>query len=952
MTQHPKQGNPWKQLDGPNLAYVLDMYEQYQQDPDSVDQSLIESFEQWGPPLETSGAEEQHVIAAGGIDPYKLVQTMKLIENIRTYGHLAADIYPVGDFPKDEHYIDLKEYGLTQQDLESIPARLVWTKAPAADATAWDAIQRLKKAYTRSIAYEFSHVHQEEEREWLFDMAEKGKVFQKRSAAEKQQLLYRLTEVDGFEKFLHKTFVGQKRFSIEGVDMLVPMLDEAVRESAVDNVEHVMIGMAHRGRLSVLAHVLGKPLELIFSEFHHSPNKELFPSEGSRGINFGWTGDVKYHLGANRVITEENQKQIRVHLANNPSHLEFVDPVVEGYARAAQDDRTKAGYPAQDTNKALAVLIHGDAAFPGEGVVAETLNISGLKGYHTGGTIHIIANNLIGFTTDSSDSRSTRYASDLAKGYEIPVIHVNADDPEACLDAVYFACEYRKTFNKDVLIDLIGYRRYGHNEMDDPMGTQPALYTLINKYPNVKQIYADKLVEAGLVTKEETERFEKEVLEKHQKEYDKVKDRKEKFELEDTVLPEQLSKDFPPVDTAVSEEDLAAITEDMLSWPENFTVYPKLQKILERRRDAFTDGKGLDWGTAEALAFAAILKDGTPIRLTGQDSERGTFSQRHLVLKDSKTGEKYSPLHKLSGNLASFALFNSPLSEAAVVGFEYGYNVFAPETLVLWEAQYGDFANAAQVLFDQFVSAGRAKWGQKSGLVLLLPHGYEGQGPEHSSARLERFLQLSAENNWTVANVTSAAQYFHLLRRQAKLLEHDEIRPLVVMTPKSLLRHPKVSSSPAEFAEGTFKTAYAALDVKEKEKVTKMVMSSGKVGVDLDVAISQSGEDTSHLQVVRVEQLYPFPYAEIKKILNEYPNVEEVCWVQEEPQNMGPWTFMEPRLWDLVPEGVLVSYIGRPDRSSPSGGEPDIHKQEQERIVAIALEKPEESKGGHDHVRS
>ncbi|MFC7370636.1 2-oxoglutarate dehydrogenase E1 component [Fictibacillus iocasae] len=951
MTQHPKQGNPWEQLDGPNLAYVLDMYELYQEDPQSVDASLKAVFEEWGPPAIPGSAQKMEEIrASGGIDPFKLVQTMKLIENIRTYGHLAANIYPVGDYPKDEHYIDLNEYGLSQQDLESIPAQLVWPKAPEADRTAWDAIQRLKKAYTRTIAYEFSHVHQEEEREWLFDMAEKGKVFQKRSAAEKQQLLYRLTEVDGFEKFLHKTFVGQKRFSIEGVDMLVPMLDEAVRESAEDDVEHVMIGMAHRGRLSVLAHVLGKPLELIFSEFHHSPNKELFPSEGSRGINFGWTGDVKYHLGANRIITEENQKQVRVHLANNPSHLEFVDPVVEGYARAAQDNRSKSGYPEQDSNKALAILIHGDAAFPGEGVVAETLNISGLKGYHTGGTIHIIANNLLGFTTDSTDSRSTRYASDLAKGYEIPVIHVNADDPEACLDAVYFACEYRKTFNKDVLIDLIGYRRYGHNEMDDPMGTQPGLYKLINNYPPVKQIYADKLIASRLITKEEAERFEQEVLDKHQQEYDKVKDRTEKFMLEDTELPELLSKDFPAVDTSVAEEELLSLTEDMLTWPEDFKVYPKLQKILERRRDAFKDGKGIDWGMAEALAFAAILKEGTPIRLTGQDSERGTFSQRHLVLKDSESGKKYSPLHHLKNTDASFALYNSPLSEAAVVGFEYGYNVFAPETLVLWEAQYGDFANAAQVLFDQFVSAGRAKWGQKSGLVLLLPHGYEGQGPEHSSARLERFLQLSAENNWTVANVSSAAQYFHLLRRQAKMLESEEIRPLVVMAPKSLLRHPKVSSAVSEFAQRSFKTAYPSLETKDKEKVRKIVMCSGKVAVDLDVALSQSGDDSSHLQIIRVEQLYPFPHAEIKNIMNEYPNLAEVCWVQEEPQNMGPWAFMEPRLWDLAPDGVLVSYIGRPDRSSPSGGEPDIHKQEQERIIAIALEKPEETKGGHVHV--
>jgi 2-oxoglutarate dehydrogenase E1 component len=919
-------------------------------DPESVDSSFKEKFDAWGAPSEGS-AQEPAAQNFDGMNLEKLAAAYKLAENIRTYGHLAANVYPVGEFPKDTHHIDPKEFDLSIEDLKAIPPSFIWKEAPSSVNNGWEAIQMLQEVYTKNISYEFSHVHEAEERQWLNTMVETSQHYPDFSADEKKNLLYRLSEVEGFEKFLHKTFVGQKRFSIEGVDTLVPMLDEAAKEGARDGAEHALIGMAHRGRLNVLAHVLGKPLELIFSEFHHSPNKELVPSEGSRGINFGWTGDVKYHLGASRTIEADKSHKIKISLANNPSHLEYVDPVVEGYTRAAQEKRDSKGYPVQDTSKALAILIHGDAAFPGEGIVAETLNLSRLKGYQTGGTLHIIANNLVGFTTNSEDSRSTKYASDLAKGFEIPIIHVNADDPEACIASVRLAYEYRKRFQKDVLIDLIGYRRFGHNEMDDPSATQPKLYKQVNSHSTVRDLYAKQLVKEGSVTEETVKSIEEEILTKHQSEYDKVQGRKEKFKLEDTRLPEPLSRALPDIDTTVSVSELQDLTEKMLTWPENFNVYPKIKRILERRRKAFQDEK-IDWGMAESLAFASILKDGTPIRITGQDSERGTFAQRHLVLNDSENGKKFSPLHGVDDINVSFAIHNSPLSESSVVGFEYGYNVFAPETLVIWEAQYGDFANVSQVLFDQFLSAGRAKWGQKSGMVLLLPHGYEGQGPEHSSARLERFLQLGAENNWTVANVTTASQYFHLLRRQAKLLSMDEVRPLVVMTPKSLLRDAKVASVAENFENDLFKPLLEQSGLgQEKEKVKKILLCSGKIAIDLEKALEQDQVKRTEMHIVRVEQIYPFPEEEMNALLKQYPNVEDLIWVQEEPKNMGSWLYIEPKLRAVAPNGAHVSYIGRQERSSTAGGEPDIYKKEQEQIIQTSLALDIQSReGGREHV--
>ncbi|MBM7663462.1 2-oxoglutarate dehydrogenase E1 component [Bacillus mesophilus] len=926
----------WESFYGPNMGYIYEAYEKYQVDPSSVDDTLRSLFEQLGPPPSEDTTVETVAETVGNQDLKSIVSAMKLLRNLRRFGHLAATINPLEEMgSKSSRFKELDSYNLTREQLERIPADLVWEDAPHFIRNGLEAYEHLSNVYSQSIAYEFEHIHDESERKWLDSYIEQEKIKIAFPKEERIKLLDRLLQVEGFEKFLQQTFVGQKRFSIEGLDMLVPMLDKLIESGCEDHTENIFIGMAHRGRLNVLAHVLGKPYELIFSEFHHSPNKELVPSEGSRGINYGWSGDVKYHLGANLEVQGE-ERTITINLANNPSHLEFVNPVVQGMTRAAQQERHQKGFPNPDKQKAFSVLVHGDAAFPGEGVVAETLNLSRLKGYETGGTIHIIANNQLGFTTDMEDSRSTTYASDLAKGFEIPILHVNADDPESCIAVMVFAYEYRKKFNKDILIDLVGYRRFGHNEMDDPGTTQPQLYEKIKNHPTVAKRYMNVLVSKQLLTEDEGKQKEKDVMSKLQTIFDQLSLQSAE---EKKTIPKPVAEGIPVVDTTVSVDVLKNINHNLLSWPKDFNVYPKLEKILKRREKAFDDGGRVDWALAETLAFATILHDGKPVRLTGQDSERGTFAHRHLVLHDFKNNDRYLPLHHLPDARASFSLFNSPLSESAVLGFEYGYSVQAQEALVLWEAQFGDFVNVAQPIIDQFIAAGRAKWGQKSSLVMLLPHGYEGQGPEHSSGRMERFLQSAAENNWTVANLTSAAQYFHILRRQAIITDGEEARPLIIMTPKSLLRHGLTASSPTELSNGKFNLLVEQPGTGETpEKVKKLVLCSGKVAIDLATELENKDPEIKNLlHIARVEQLYPFPKSEVKELFKRFSNLEEVCWVQEEPRNMGPWPVLQEYVRDLVPEGVKVAYVGRHKRSSPSTGEPQIHKHEQARIIEDAL---------------
>ena len=736
---------------------------------------------------------------------------------------------------------------------------------------------------------------------------------------------------------MHKAYLGQHQFSIEGLDVTVPMLDELIQLAAAHGGKEVVIGMAHRGRLNVLAHNLGRPYDTIFAEFEGASTLEAVTT-----IPQGGTGDVKYHHGTHGSYELPDGGTIQVNLESNPSHLEYVSAVVEGATRAAQTTR-QGPHAHQDTDAAVPIAIHGDAAFPAQGVVAETLNLQALDGYKVGGTVHLITNNQVGFTTDPDDARSTRWASDLAKGFDVPIIHVNADDVPACMSAVRLAFAFRKEFGHDVLIDLIGYRRFGHNESDEPAYTQPEMYAKIKGHKRVAELWAERLTADGVVSKEQVDQLAQGVWDNlttlHQRLKTKIAQAAEQGE-EGTGEYQLDRSPSPEVQTAVPAERLRELGRELLRVPEGFTVHPKLVKQLERRRAALAeehDGAEeqarLDWAHGEALAFASLLTEGTPIRLTGQDTERGTFSQRHMVLHDAKTGQTVCPIQSLPEALAPFELHNSPLSELACMGFEYGYSQEAPETLVLWEAQFGDFVNSAQVIVDQFIVSGLAKWGQTSRLTLLLPHGYEGSGPEHSSARLERFLTLAAEGNIRVANLTTPAQYFHLLRRQALIAKQ---RPLVIMTPKSLLRLPQAGSEIAELAEGSsFQPVIPEPGIQD-EQVTRLVLCTGKIYYDLVGHPDRQGN--AGVAVGRVELLYPFPESSIRELIGRYPNLREVLWVQEEPRNMGARAHMSPRLMQIMPDQIHFGYIGRPERASPGEGYPAAHIAEQSRIVRTALD--------------
>jgi 2-oxoglutarate dehydrogenase E1 component len=689
--------------------------------------------------------------------------------------------------------------------------------------------------------------------------------------------------------------------------------------------------MAHRGRLNVLAHNLGRPYESIFAEFEGASTLEAVTS-----IPQGGTGDVKYHHGAQGSYGLPNGDGILVNLESNPSHLEYVHPVVVGATRAAQTTR-KGPHAHRDTNGAVPVVLHGDAAFPGQGVVSEALNLQALDGYKVGGTLHLIQNNQVGFTTDPEDARSTRWASDLAKGFDCPIIHVNADDVAACISAVRLAFAFREEFGHDVVIDLIGYRRFGHNEADEPAYTQPEMYQAIKSKKRVSELWAERLVEQSVVSQDEVERQRQEVWDRltqlHQALKARIKAVGEGDEAEHITGEYQLDRTpSPEPATAVEVGELRGLNEALLRVPDGFTVHPKLVKQLERRREALGADGGIDWAHAEQLAFASLLTEGVPVRLTGQDVERGTFSQRHLVLHDAKTGQTLSPIQQLPGAAAPFELHNSPLSEMACLGFEYGYSQEAPETLVLWEAQFGDFVNSAQVIVDQFIVSGLAKWGQTSRLTLLLPHGYEGSGPEHSSARLERFLSVAAEGNIRVANLTTPAQYFHLLRRQALVAKQ---RPLIVMTPKSLLRLPQATNRVEHLSETRFFPVLGEPRVPA-DKVLRLVLCTGKIYYDLIAHPARAGNDG--VAVGRVELLYPFPEAQISELIDTYPNLREVVWVQEEPRNMGARAHMFPRLMQILPEHLAFGYIGRPERASPGEGYPAAHTGEQNRILRTALD--------------
>jgi 2-oxoglutarate dehydrogenase E1 component len=912
-----------EQFAGVNAAYVLELYERYRQNPESVDPETRRAFESWTP---ESASPSSPAAAAAGVDIRVVVGAANLAESIRRYGHLAAQLDPLGSAPPGDPSLSPRAHGITDEDLRRLPASLVGGPIAEASANAFDAIEKLRRIYCSTTGFDIAQVFVPEEREWLRTAAESGRFLPPMDETSSAALLNRITQVEVFERFLHRTFPGKTRFSVEGLDMLVPILDEMICGAADSGTRQTVIGMAHRGRLNVLAHILQKPYSQILAEF-----KDPVAAHTLR-IDLGWTGDVKYHAGAR---TSAPRGRMHVTMAPNPSHLEAVNPVVVGMARAAGTVADEPGSPRFEGASTLPILIHGDAAFPGQGIVAETLNLSRLAGYDTDGTIHVIANNQIGFTATPGESYSTSYASGLARGFKIPIVHVNADDPVACLEAARLAWEYRARFRRDFLIDLIGYRRFGHNEGDEPSFTQPLMYKAIAEHATVRELFADTLIRQGKQSPESVQALVK-------KHFTRLEKTLESLKPEQDFVP-PISEPAPAgvagkTATAVPLTRLREINDGLLTAPAGFTFHKKLERGRARRRAALANPqeRTIDWATAEELAFATILADGTPIRLTGEDVERGTFSQRHAVFHDAETGLQFVPLQDFPQARASFEIHNSALSENAAIGFEFGYNIQEPDRLVIWEAQYGDFINSAQVILDQFVTSGRAKWGLQPSLVLLLPHGYEGQGPEHSSARPERFLQAAADINLRLVNCTTAAQYFHLLRRQAALLRRDPL-PLIVLTPKSLLRHPAVASTPAELEEGRFRSVIDDVEARARAKtISRLVLCSGKVYVDL--VTSNLRQQAEKVAICRVEQLYPFPNHALGEVLAGYPSLRDVVWLQEEPENMGAWEFMRPLLQEMIGDRCPLRYIGRARSGSPSEGSAAWHQLNQKVLIEQAFD--------------
>jgi 2-oxoglutarate dehydrogenase E1 component len=907
-----------------NSGYAAELYERYLQDPTSVDERSREYFEGSARPRPVKITERP----AAPFDVQKVIAAANYVNAIRSYGHLAAQIDPLGQTPHGDPSLQIETHHLTEDDLRSMPAAIVDGPVSRLTGSALEAVQLLRRIYCSTIGYEYGHIRVAEERNWLREVAESGRFRAPADPIHPAQLLDRLTQVEVFEQFLHHHFPGKTRFSIEGVDLLVPALDEIIGHSAEAGICMILIGMAHRGRLNVLAHILNKSYAEILSEFQD-------PRFNFSGLDqMGWTGDVKYHKGALRAMKSGEEVRLVISMAPNPSHLEHINPVIEGMARSAGSKTDQRGAPPFYPLAALPIIIHGDAAFPGEGIVSETLNLSKLPGYETGGTIHIITNNQLGYTTTPKEGRSTLYASDLAKGFEIPIVHVNADDPGAVIEAARTAFAYRDRYKKDFLIDLVGYRRFGHNEGDEPSFTQPRLYEKIINHLTVRAVWADQLVGAGQIASDEPAKLVQKWTDKLQQAFDTLKPEKE---APKSGLPRLNVNGFEPIPTGYPMADLKAIHSALLEFPTGFHLNHKLERPIQKRRSSFDQitEKTIDWASAEEMAFATILADQIPIRLTGQDVERGTFSQRHAVFHDVETGKRFIPLQKIPQARAAFDIHNSPLSENGALGFEFGYSVFYPRRMTIWEAQYGDFINSAQTIVDEFISSAQAKWEQMPGLVLLLPHGYEGQGPDHSSGRPERFLQLATPTGMRIANCTTAAQYFHLLRLQASTLLASPL-PLVIYTPKSLLRHPFVASTPQELAEGSWQPVLDDPGESHPKSIHRLLICTGKIGVDL--LTSQERGSHPETAILRLEQLYPFPEEALKKVLAEYPEVEDVVWVQEEPENMGAWDFVRPRLMDLAEEQWRLRYIGRPFSSSPAEGSTTWHMMNQAELISQAFQ--------------
>jgi 2-oxoglutarate dehydrogenase E1 component len=848
-----------------------------------------------------------------------------LVSAYRRHGHLAAALDPLETTAPSDPSLDPATYNLTQSMMNSVPASVLRVKVPG--TTLAEVLPNLRNVYSGTISYEIEHISNVAQREWLREYIESSMHRRELTPQRKVEVLQRLTKVETMERYFRKQFMSQKTFSIEGLDVMIPMLEETISMLAEDGTQTAVIGMAHRGRLSTIAHVVNRPYEELLAEFEAGAMKTAEPDFDEADV----TGDVKYHHGAEGTYVTPIGTKITVELANNPSHLEAVDGVVEGMTRCLQTDHT-TNPPKFDAQIAAPILIHGDAAFAAQGVVAEVLNLEALPGYNTGGTIHIISNNQVGFTTDPAEARSTRYASDLAKGYDLPIVHVNADDVEMCIAAVHLCIDYRRKFGKPVLIDLIGYRRFGHNEQDEPAYTQPLMAEKIKAHPTVRELYASRLVAQGVLTTEQVAAMQEAATARMAEAHRNVK---EQGAPKLISLKSKSGSVEVNAQTGVEKAKLLRWADAVVATPEGFTPNKKLASQFAKRKSALQLEGEVDWGLAEALAFASLITEGTPVRITGQDTERGTFSHRHAALHDAVTNEKHVPLQHLEGATASFEIHNSPLSEYACLGFEYGYSSENPDGMVLWEAQFGDFNNGAQIIIDQFISAGAAKWGQATRLTMLLPHGYEGAGPEHSSARLERFLSLSAEGNIRVANCSTASQYFHLLRAQAKA---EQAFPMVVMTPKSLLRNRAAYGTLDELTTGSFRDVIddPRYEKADKSKIERLLLCSGKIYYDLTSnALYAKAEKTA---IARIELLSPLPADAMVDLIHSYPNLKEVIWVQEEPMNMGARAHVRRRVVERLPANVAdIGYIGRSYRASPSEGYPGAHVVEQERIVREAL---------------
>ena len=856
----------------------------------------------------------------------KEAKVIELINAYRVRGHLIADTDPLHALPILYHpELDIENYGLTIWDLDRV--FITDGLANRESMTLREILDVLQRAYCGKVGIEYRHIQSKEEKQWIREQIRREFVQPQPLPVEvKKRLLWKLISAEQFERFLHTKYLGQKRFSLEGCETIIPLLDRLIDGAAARGVENITFGMAHRGRLNVLANVIGNLCERIFAAFEGSVHPE-FPAD---------EGDVKYHQGATGERVLADGRKVELSLSPNPSHLEAVDPVVEGMVRATQDTMLgqRGATREQVIDLALPVLLHGDAAFAGQGIVMETLNLAGLKGYRTGGTIHIIINNQIGFTTSPEAGRSTIYSTDVARMTQLPIFHINGDDPEAAYRVLQIALDYRQEFNKDVVLDLIGFRRLGHNETDEPSYTQPLMYARVKAHPGVRTVYAKRLIKEGVVTEEEVNNLIAERVRRYEEALANAKRKVAEEPAQSQARVEELDGS-EVVPTGVPAETIRNIAHKIAVVPEGFHVNPKMVGQLARRAKMGDGSLPVDWAFAEAVAFGSLVIEGTRVRLSGQDSGRGTFSQRHAVLYDTQTGQSWTPLSELrseSNPNARFDVFDSSLSEEGVLGFEYGYSVVDKDALVLWEAQFGDFGNGAQTIIDQYIAASEDKWKQTSRVGMLLPHGYEGQGPEHSSARLERYLQLCAENNLQVCYPTTPAQYFHLLRRQVR---PGMERPLVVMTPKSLLRLPAASSSIEELASGGFQPLIDDAEISDRDAVKRIVLCSGKVYYDLIDARKKS-EDRS-VAVVRMEQFYPFPLRGLRDTLAKYPNAKDLVWAQEEPQNMGGWTFIHERLENLLPGCERPKYVGRSASASPATGSYSIHQKEQAELVSEAL---------------